>query len=487
MGKLGKKLLSLGMAVCVAASFFVLPAGAVDVSALRQDHGTYLIGFEDRTFRPNASLTRAETAQILYRLLLDPEAGTLPCSYEDVGQGRWYDQAVTALCALGLFADDTLFRPDDPITRAELVVLLVRLDPDAAPGAPAPFSDVPDTHWAAGDIGIATALGWLQGYPDGTFGPERSLTRAEACTVLNRVLGRSGDETEARRLLSLGLFPDLSPTFWAGTAIAEAAVYHVPADGDSGELWFDLDYDSLTFQPGFHDWGYQLFYVDRYGKLARDTAVGAYTADQTGSLTWETLSYQMKNVPYISQIDDIYAWVGCEAVSALMGLKAKGYAGTVPVKDFLDLLPRTASDPEKGFVGSPYTPDKTKKTRTTIYPAKLAEYCNRYCGGDAVCADFRGASVTDLQRELLAGNCVVAYETLWWEAPTYRNYRIEGKNQRLVSNNHAVLVCGYDSEKGYFVSDPYNYYNRGEVHQYWENAATFERIWNERKVGMVLR
>ena len=192
-------------------------------------------------------------------------------------------------------------------------------------------------------------------------------------------------------------------------------------------------------------------------------------------------------MPYLSQIDNIYAWVGCEAVAALPGLWVKGFAKNVTLKQFLDDLPRSASDPEKGFVGSPYVPDKTKRTRTTIYPAKLAEYCNSYCGGQTVCADFRGASVTELQRELLAGTLVVGYMTLWWAAPYYRNYNIEGQTQRLVSNNHAVLICGYDPDKGYFVSDPYNYYNRGQVYQYWENKAVFERIWNERKVGMVIR
>ena len=77
--------------------------------------------------------------------------------------------------------------------------------------------------------------------------------------------------------------------------------------------------------------------------------------------------------------------------------------------------------------------------------------------------------------------------TLWWASPYYRYYNIEGKTQRLVSNNHAVLVYGYDPAKGYLVSDPYNYYNRGKVHQYWENARTFEAIWNARQVGMVIR
>ena len=171
----------------------------------------------------------------------------------------------------------------------------------------------------------------------------------------------------------------------------------------------------------------------------------------------------------------------------LSGLQAKGFAKDVPLRTFLDDLPRSSSDPEKGFVGSPYVPDTTKRTRTTIYPAKLAEYTNSYCNGEVLCSDFRGATIEELQRELLAGNCVVGYLTLWWATPFYRNYIIEGQTQRLVSNNHAILVCGYDPEKGYYISDPYNYYNRGQVHQYWENAATFERIWNERKTGMVMR
>ena len=262
---------------------------------------------------------------------------------------------------------------------------------------------------------------------------------------------------------------------------------HTPTAGGSSEAWTGVDLAGMTFTPGFHDVGWQLFYVDRFGKLALNKTFGAFSADSTGSLTKIANSYQMPNVPYISQIDNIYAWVGCEAVATLMGLQAKGFATDVSVKYFLDNLPRSSSDPEKGFVGSPYVPDTSKRTRTTIYPAKLAEYSNTYCNGQTVCEDFRGASITDLQRELLAGNCVVGYMTLWWEAPYYRYYNIEGVTQRLVSNNHAVLVCGYDPDKGYFISDPYNYYNRGQVHQYWENAKTFEAIWAERQVGMVLR
>ncbi len=463
----------------------VLPAQTKQAPALLTSHVRYMEGFPEGTFQPDKQLTRAQAAQMVYRLLAAPDSGTGPCSYADVPASQWYAKAVTALCRLGLFDDGSQFRPEDIITRAEFVDLLVRLKPDVQ--GQAVFSDVPTWHWAARQIGAAVQLGWINGYPDGTFKPDKGLSRAEACTIINRMTGRTGDTAQATKIIGLGLYSDVTLDYWAAVTIAEASVSHTPQVSGTVELWYGVDLSLLTFTSGFHDVGNQLFYVDRYGKLAMNKMVGVYSAGASGALTLTSWSYRMPNVPYISQIDNIYAWVGCEAVSTLMGLQAKGYALNTPLKVFLDYLPRSASDPEKGFVGSPYVPDTTKKTRTTIYPAKLAEYANSYCGGDIVCQDFRGASVTDLQRELLAGNCVVAYMTLWWKAPFYRNYVIEGQVQSLVSNNHAVLVCGYDPDKGYFISDPYNYYNRGEIHQYWENAQTFESIWNERKVGMVLR
>lgn len=463
----------------------VIPAQTRQVPALLTAHVRYMEGFPEGTFQPDKQLTRAQAAQMVYRLLAAPDSGMGPCSYADVPASQWYAKAVTALCRLGLFDDGSQFRPEDIITRAEFVDLLVRLQPEAQ--GQAVFSDVPAWHWAAQQIGAAVQLGWINGYPDGTFKPDKGLSRAEACTIINRMTGRTGDTAQATKIIGLGLYSDVTIDYWAALTIAEASVSHTPQVSGAVETWYGVDLSALTFTAGFHDVGNQLFYVDRYGKLAISKMVGVYSADASGALTLTSWSYRMPNVPYISQIDNIYAWVGCEAVSTLMGLQAKGYALNTPLKTFLDNLPRSASDPEKGFVGSPYVPDKSKKTRTTIYPAKLAEYANSYCGGDIVCQDFRGASVTDLQRELLAGNCVVAYMTLWWKAPFYRNYVIEGQVQSLVSNNHAVLVCGYDPDKGYFISDPYNYYNRGQVHQYWENAQTFEKIWNERKVGMVLR
>ena len=399
--------------------------------------------------------------------------------------GSSLPETIGALCALGLFDNGSKFRPNDVMTRAEFIDLLVRTKPIS--GNSAGFPDVSSGYWAASQIQAAASHGWISGFPDGTFRPNSGLTRAEACTVVNNMLGRTGDAAQATRLIALGLYSDVSASYWGARTIAEASVSHTAAASGSGESWNGVDVASMTFTPGFHAAGNQLYYVAWTGKLVTNTTLGAYKADATGALTQTAKSYQMANVPYISQIDNIYAWVGCEAVADLMGLKAKGYAQDVTIKYFLDNLPRSKSDPEKGFVGSPYVPDTSKRTRTTIYPAKLAEYSNTYCGSDDPCADFRGASVTDLQRELLAGNCVVGYMTLWWASPYYRTYNIEGTQQRLVSNNHAVLVCGYDPNKGYYISDPYNYYNRGQVHQYWENAKTFEAIWNARKVGMVIR
>ena len=488
-----RRLTTVALTACLSVALIAGPVFAsenTDTSPdtvkpiLSEAHIRYINGFPDQTMRPERAVTRAEAAGIISNLLENPQAGTLDCHYTDLRVGAWYEAAARGLCKLGLFDDSDHFRPDDVITRAELVDVLVRFAPNA-PDAPASFSDVPSDHWAAAQIGKATALGWLSGYPDGTFRPESSLTRAEACAIINRVTNRSGDATQAKKLIGLGRFTDVRPNFWAAVTIAEAAVDHQHSFTESVEQWRGIDWLNTTFTPGIHDIDGNLYSVDRHKHLQTNTTVGAYTADANGVLTQVANAHQVSYVPYISQIDGIQAWVGCEPISSLMGLKAFGYAKGIDARTYLAGLPHAATNPEYGFVGSPYVVDPNK--RTTIYPAALATYCNSYCNGATVCADFRGASVQELRQELLAGHTVVAYETLWWEAPRYRTFWIDGQRQSLVYNNHAVLVYGYDPAKGYLISDPYNYYNRGETYQYWKDAATFDRIWNERKVGMVMR
>ena len=139
-----KRMISLGMALSVLLSLLALPAQAVGTApTLTEDHVQYMQGFPNGTFRPNTQLTRAQAAQMVVRLLEDPESGLGDCSYEDVPETQWYAPAVTALCRLGLFDDGAAFRPDDIITRAEFVDLLVRLQPEAS--GPADFPTCPPT------------------------------------------------------------------------------------------------------------------------------------------------------------------------------------------------------------------------------------------------------------------------------------------------------------------------------------------------------
>ena len=150
MNQVWKRAAALGLTACLSLSILTMPAQAVQsgqAPALTQDHVQYMQGFPEGTFQPNTQLTRAQAAQMVYRLLTEPESGSGGCGYQDVPAGQWYAQAVTALCRLGLFDDGTAFRPNDIITRAEFVDLLVRLQPEAA--GEASLSDVPADHWAA--------------------------------------------------------------------------------------------------------------------------------------------------------------------------------------------------------------------------------------------------------------------------------------------------------------------------------------------------
>lgn len=319
-----RRLTTVALTACLSVALIAGPVFAsenTDTSPdtvkpiLSEAHIRYINGFPDQTMRPERAVTRAEAAGIISNLLENPQAGTLDCHYTDLRVGAWYEAAARGICKLGLFDDSDHFRPDDAITRAELVDVLVRFAPNA-PDAPASFSDVPSDHWAAAQIGKATALGWLSGYPDGTFRPESSLTRAEACAIINRVTNRSGDATQAKKLIGLGRFTDVRPNFWAAVTIAEAAVDHQHSLTESGEQWRGIDWLNTTFTPGIHNIDGELYSVDRYKHLQTNTTVGAYTADANGVLTQVANAHQVSYVPYISQIDGIQAWVGCEPISS---------------------------------------------------------------------------------------------------------------------------------------------------------------------------
>lgn len=192
------------------------------------------------------------------------------------------------------------------------------------------------------------------------------------------------------------------------------------------------------------------------------------------------------DVPYISQIKPVAAWVGCEPVSLLMGLKYKGYATDVSTRQFLDAMPKTSSNPAKGFVGSPYTPNKN--LRTTIDPEPLARYGQNY----GTVYNIQGASMDDIIYEIESGNPVVIYVTLYWRKPYYRTYNVEGTRKTFLRNNHAVLLDGYDpATDSFHISDPYNHEkaggNRNKPFRYWKKRSVVEPLYNVRKYAVVVR
>ena len=209
----------------------------------RDDHFAYIKGYPDGTVRPEASLTRAEAAAILYRVMEKSCVERFHAessSFRDVPDGKWYTTYVATLEKAGVIVDskDGNFRPNDAITRAELASMLAQFA--NVTGGTTSFSDVPATHWAANYIAAAVRSGWIQGYPDGTFRPEQTIKRAEMTAMVNRALGR--DPQSASDLLEgMKTWKDnADPTAWFYLDIQEAANGHTYARKTGGEYWTGL-------------------------------------------------------------------------------------------------------------------------------------------------------------------------------------------------------------------------------------------------------
>jgi len=155
---------------------------------------SYVGGFPDGTFRPNDVTTRAEVAAMFYRLLdeVGNSTTTSPSAFTDINQDAWYASFVKTLTSKSIINGypDGTFRPDEPITRAELITLVTRFVDVVPPNANNRFSDLSDTHWAFDFIMNAYGNDWVAGYPDGMFKPDENITRAEAVTVINNATGR---------------------------------------------------------------------------------------------------------------------------------------------------------------------------------------------------------------------------------------------------------------------------------------------------------
>ena len=210
------------------------------------DHFAYVIGYMDGNVRPYGLISRAETTTIFFRLLKDSvRDGNLLTSntYTDVGDDYWANTAISTMTGLGIVQgrSTTTFDPKAPITRAQFAAICARFDTGKSNGEQT-FSDI-QGHWAEKYIERAAELGWIKGFEDGTFRPDTYITRAQAMTMINRVLNRI-PEDESDLLPGMNVWPDCNPGDWFYLAIQEATNSHdYRHKAGSYETWTGLNAD----------------------------------------------------------------------------------------------------------------------------------------------------------------------------------------------------------------------------------------------------
>ena len=207
------------------------------------DHFAYIVGYPDGNVKPGGNITRAEVATIFFRLLTEDVRtanSTQANSLSDVSRGQWFNHAISTLSSMGIVKGnpDGTFDPDAPITRAEFAAIAARFD-DKNTNNTSNFSDIA-SHWAKDEIGVAANKGWINGYPDSTFRPDQYITRAEAMTLVNRVLNRLPEKSEDL-LDDMIKWPDnADASVWYYLAVQEATNSHDysdKSDADKYEKW----------------------------------------------------------------------------------------------------------------------------------------------------------------------------------------------------------------------------------------------------------
>lgn len=206
----------------------------------RTDHFAFLVGYTDGTFGPERNMTRAEVTTMFARLLTEQiEADkTYSNTFSDVPKGYWAANYIGYMQQFGIITgySDGNFRPDAPVTRAEFAAIASRFE-KLTEGSKS-FADVPDTYWAARYINFAATRGWVTGYSDGTFKPENPITRAEVAAVTCRLLERSADQNYIRSHFNeLRTFSDMTESHWAYWYAMEAANGHDYTKSGGSENW----------------------------------------------------------------------------------------------------------------------------------------------------------------------------------------------------------------------------------------------------------
>ena len=218
------------------------------------DHFGYIIGYEDGTIKPDASITRAEVATIFFRLLTDEARDkfwTETNSYSDVAETAWYNNAVSTLSRMGILGgyEDGTFRPNDSITRAEFAKIAVSFFEYEDISAENIFTDVAAGSWYENFVAVAAKLGLIEGYAGNVYRPNESITRAEACTIINRTLGRAPDADHLLPESEMNTWPDNRPGTWYYAQLQEATNSHEYKWSGDIEHWTaklpECDWDAL--------------------------------------------------------------------------------------------------------------------------------------------------------------------------------------------------------------------------------------------------
>lgn len=214
----------------------------------KKDHYAYMYGYPDNTFRPSRSMTRAEATAMFGRLLLKrpTKSKEFKKIYDDVNKDDWYASAITIMTELNIVKgyEDGSFKPNNPITRAEFATMASQFD--KLSGGSLNFTDVNTSHWAYSYIASAYNKGWISGYPDGSFKPEKSISREEVVSITNRMLDRKCDLDFVKKNKSiLIMFKDNPETSWSYGDIIEATnghEYHRKNGSSIEEVWERLNH-----------------------------------------------------------------------------------------------------------------------------------------------------------------------------------------------------------------------------------------------------
>lgn len=225
-------------------------------------HKNFVDGTGDGMFSPTKVMTRAEMAQIFYAITPGLPEG--PSRFPDVPDGKWFTTAVNAMAQAGFLSGytDGTFGPNRAVMRCELVQVLARMSGAEFGGRSLTFTDVADGYWAFDAIALAQERGWVTGVGNNTFLPLKSMTRAEAVTAINAYLGHKADIEAIAESGFARFFPDVQPDAWYYPGATEAATTHTVISTNLGERWISAEQYGAGVPDGFYLYGGNLFAVE---------------------------------------------------------------------------------------------------------------------------------------------------------------------------------------------------------------------------------